>query len=107
MSGEIPENDWKLLRRLAPLALERFCAKVLAEATKIAKAPGKNDHQRYLELYRFIREKDKDLAFAFDDHRRSTAIVKIARIYSLGGFSPEEFGEFSEGTRETVVALLS
>lgn len=82
MSVEFPERDWKLLRRLAPLALERFCGKVLAEATEIAAAPGKTSHQRYLELYKFLREKDKDLASAFDDHGRSTAMLKIARIHS-------------------------
>jgi hypothetical protein len=107
MSDQIPEADWKLLRRLAPLALERFCAKVLKEATEITAAPGKTSHQRYLKLFRFLGEKDKDLAFAFDDHRRSTAMVKIARIHSLGLFTPEEFGEFSEDTRETVQFLIS
>jgi hypothetical protein len=107
MSGDFPERDWKLLRRLAPVALERFCAKVLAEATEIAAEPGRTGHQRYLNLYRFLREKDKDLAFAFDDHRRSTAMLKIARIHSLGLFTPEEFGEFSERTRDTVQSLLS
>jgi hypothetical protein len=52
-----------------------------------------------------MKEQDRELAFAFDDHRRATATVKLARICSLGLLSEEEFGSFSEETREIVLDL--
>ena len=33
---DIPERDWKLLRELAPVALNRFCEQILREAAAIA-----------------------------------------------------------------------
>ena len=75
MERHLPEKDWKLLRQLAPVALERLCDKILKEAMAIAQAPAKTSHERYLELYKLIQEQDRDLAFAFDDHRRSTALI--------------------------------
>ena len=33
--SDIPERDWKLFRQLQPLALERFCEKVLSEIRDI------------------------------------------------------------------------
>ena len=35
------------------------------------------------------------------------ALWKLARMYSLGLLTEEEFGAFSEENRETVVGLLS
>jgi hypothetical protein len=96
-----------LLRELAPVALDRFCSRVLAEAARIMGKPDATNHERYLELYRLMRARDKELAAAFDDHRRSRALIKLARIYSLGLLTEEELAGFSEGTRETVLVLLS
>lgn len=103
----LPERDWKLLRQLAPVALERFCDHVFMEAMAIANASGKTNHERYLELYRVIKEQDGDLASAFNDHRRSTALWKLARIYSLGLLTEDELGAFTEETRETALFLAS
>jgi len=99
------ERDWKLLRKLAPVALERFCERVLTEAARIANAPSQTSHVRYLELYRFLQAQDRDLASAFDDRRRSTALVKLAWICSLGLLTEEEYGGFSEEARDAVSIL--
>lgn len=107
MERQFPEKDWKLLRQLAPVALERFCGRVLREATAVANAPGKTNHKRYLELYKLMKEQDRDLASAFNDDRRSTALHKLARIYSLGLLTEDEFGAFSEETRDTALFLAS
>jgi hypothetical protein len=107
MDRHLPERDWKLLRRLAPLALERFCDRALSEATAIVNARSQTSHERYLKLYKLIERQDQDMASAFDDRRRSTAILKLARIYSLGLLTEEEFGAFSEETREMALSLAS
>jgi len=72
MSGEIPEADWKAFRELRDVALERFCERALAEVVKVA------------AVYRLIEKRDKELAAAFDDFRRSTAVRQIAIIQSQG-----------------------
>jgi hypothetical protein len=107
MDRGIPESDWRLFRRLEPIALDRFCSQVLDKSARIAGEPGKTSHERYLKLYKFIREQDRDLAAVFDDLRRSTAIRKLAQIYALGLLTEAELGDFTEGTRETVSFLTS
>ena len=102
----VPEKDWKHLRRLTPVALDRFCEKVLREVVDIVSASGSTPHQRYKNLYRFIDEKDDDVARAFNDHRRSTALAKIMHIHKLGLFTEEEFAGFSEQTRKVVLEVV-
>lgn len=104
---DIPERDWKLLRELNPLALERFCERVLSKAAKLADPSDQSNHERYLKLYRMIQKQDRALADAFDDHRRSTARIKIMQIYSLDLFTEEEFSRFTEETRQFVLQWLS
>jgi len=105
MSCSVPESDWKLLRQLKPLALQRYCDRVLDNVAKISTDESKNSHERYLDVYRYILSSDEELARAFNDHRRSTAIFRLAVIKSLRLLTPEEFGRFSEGTRQTVEVL--
>ena len=102
MFCEIPERDWKLLKHLKPRLLDRFCETVLVEVAKIAKDLKRSSHERYLELYRYTREQDRIIASAFNDHRRSTALLKISTIHSVGLFTDEEFAEFSEETRRMI-----
>jgi len=105
MERDIPEKDWKLLRRLSPVAMERFCARVLEEATRIGAAPDRTSHERYRELFQLMRQQDCELAAAFDDHRRSTAIVKLMRIQALGLLTEAELAAFTEETRNVVLTL--
>jgi hypothetical protein len=107
MERTFPEKDWKLLRHLAPIALDRYCARVLEDVARITAAPGKTSHERYIKIYKLMRDRDRDLAFAFDDHRRSTAMTKLARIQVLGLLTEDELRGFSEETREIVSLLIS
>ena len=47
MTREFPESDWKLFRQLHPLALDRFCARVLSEMSSLATDAGRTNHQLY------------------------------------------------------------
>ena len=105
-SRGIAEAHWKTFRALKPVALERFCERVLGGVPRLSQEPGKSQHERYLAVYRLIRDSDRDLAVAFDDMRRSTAIMHITCIrHKL--WSEEEFARFGTETREEVEALLS
>jgi hypothetical protein len=107
MSRDFPESDWKLLRKLHPIALDRFCERVLSELTEvIADEKKKSNHQRFLAAFKLINERNDEIADAFDDMRRSTAIQRLTAIQLLNLLSAEELAGFSDETRQTVEFLL-
>ena len=104
MTRAISEPAWKLFRQLHALALERFCA--LSELSRLASDAGKGAYERYLAVFELLQRRDKALAEAFDDLRRSTAWRQLAVIRSHGLLTDEEFDRFSPQTRAAVQAGL-
>lgn len=100
--GGIKESDWKRFKPLRQLALERFCEKVLLDIGRIGAEAGKSRHERYLDIYRLIHEKDKELVRTFDSLRRSTALVQLGLFRSHGLITEEELSGFSEELRVQV-----
>jgi hypothetical protein len=94
------------LRKLHPIALDRFCARVLVELEAIGSDRSRSNHERYRAVYRRLELRDEELAEAFDDMRRSTAILRIAVIRRLGLFTDDEFAQFSAETRASVESIL-
>lgn len=74
MPQGIAESDWKLFRQLHPVALERFCQQILRKIESINADNSKIFHQRYLDIYKVIKRRDKELSTTFNDLRRSTAL---------------------------------
>jgi hypothetical protein len=103
---EITESDWKVLRRVHPLALERFCERVLAEIDRVSRDGAKSQHARYLQIFRIIKESDRDIARLFDNPRRSHALTMLAQIRSQGLLTEDEFSSLSPETRGTIQMLL-
>jgi hypothetical protein len=102
MSGNISERDWKIFRELRQIALERLCNQILTEAKAEIERPPKSSHEKYLSLYQLMEKRDDDVARAFNDFRRSTAIMQIGIIHSMGLFTPEELHRFSTETLQIV-----
>jgi len=102
MASEIKESDWKLFRQLREVALERFCERVLVELRTAAGETGDSFHERYLRVYELIRDRDKSIGWAFNDPRRSNALILLANIKQEGLLTPDEFARFSEQTREAI-----
>jgi hypothetical protein len=102
VTRQIKESDWKLLKQMAPVALERFCRRTLAEIDRIASDGSRSYHQRYRAIFAVIRNRDQEMAGAFDNLRRSTALLQLSIIYSHGLLHDEEFLRFSAETREAV-----
>jgi hypothetical protein len=105
MSRDLPESDWKAFRKLREVALARFCERVLGEIGTIASTGAISYHDRYLKIYRLIGNRDEELARAFNDPRRSRAILQLAAINSYGLLSAEELLSFTLETREAVAFL--
>jgi hypothetical protein len=106
MHPHIPEADWKRLRQLKDVALDRFCARILQECREITAAADQSNHQRYLELYRHLQDRDAEVASAFNHVSRSTAVQRLAAMRALELITDEEFALFTAETRESVSALV-
>lgn len=59
--NNIKESDWRHLRGLKDIALDRFCSRVLAEVAGISSNPSATSHEKYQKLYELIQEQDKEL----------------------------------------------
>jgi hypothetical protein len=104
MSTDIPERDWKVFRELQPIALERFCEKVLTEIRDFGRSD-KSAHERYLCVFKIVRHQDKELAALFDNPRRSNARLQLSLIHSHGLLTPEEMQRFSVETQQKISEL--
>ena len=102
MHNQISESDWKLLRRLVPIALDRFCQAVLSEVALLASGSAQDSHAKYLKLFKLIEARDEELGEAFNDMKRSMGYVKLAHLRSCGLITDQEFADFSEQTRGAV-----
>jgi hypothetical protein len=106
MTRQISEPDWKLFRQVHPLALDRFCQRVLADVGRLAASMEKSAHDRYLEVFYLVQRRNKELAAVFNDFRRSTAWQQLALMRSHHLVTDEEFARFSPETQAVVGLFL-
>lgn len=102
---EFSESDWKLLRELRPVALERLCARILRQAAQQSDWAGRSYHQRFLQVHSLIEKGNDEIARAFDDLRRSTAFPRLFVMRTQGLITDEELARFSAETRSRIQAL--
>lgn len=106
MDGDLPEPDWKTVRKLHDLALERFCQRVLEDIERIHSATSKNAHSRYLEIFKVIEEQDKEIEWIFNDLNRSNAMEHLCAMRTRGLLAETEFALLSQETQDQVQAFL-
>ena len=104
---QLPECDWKVLRNLEPELLDRFCKRVLDELQSIAADAQKSNHKRYGDIYALIRDRDKELANAFDGLSRSCAYMKLTIMHSYQLLTPEELNRFTPETINRIKSFAS
>jgi len=105
MTQQILEADWKIWKSLFDVALGRFCERTLAGAAKFATGDG-TAHERYLELYQYVKKRDKELGEVFDDFSRSGAIMQMALAVKKKLITPAELATFSRETQDRVALIL-
>jgi hypothetical protein len=103
---EIKEADWKVLKRLHRLAVERFCERVLAEVERVMHNSTESASQRYRNIFRIVERRDRDIARLFNGLRRSQGLMMLARICSEGLLTEDEFSSLSPETRSVIEMLL-
>jgi hypothetical protein len=102
---DVPESDWKVFRELQPIALERFCRQILSQVQTVLLDDSRTHHERYLEMFRLLRERDEELAHAFNNPARSRMIGQLVAVQVYGLLQPDEIERFTERTRETIALL--
>jgi hypothetical protein len=107
MFEEIKESDWKILRELRPIALDRYCLRVLSEVERLSSQPEKTSYERYLAIYDCIKQRDKELGRIFLNPSRSKALLQLMLLWSDGLLTPEELARFSPETVEKIRFLCS
>jgi hypothetical protein len=73
----IPESDWKYLRDLKDKLLDTLCKRINDEASQIVNNPHLSQHEKFLRLFRHVKEKNEIVAKCFDDRRRSNLVLKM------------------------------
>ncbi len=107
MSADIPESDWRRFKEIHTKLLERFCSRILEEVATASQRTEGSAHDGYVKVYRLIKERDKQLANAFDDFRRSTAVMQLGIMRRMGLLTDEELSLFSQETRTRVEGIAS
>jgi len=96
------ESDWKKFTKLKKIALERFCESVLDESRVLCDRENLTAHERYLDLYKIIQKRDKQLGRVFDGHSRSRADQQLRDMYNKSLVTDDELSKFSEETQKFV-----
>ncbi|USX24367.1 hypothetical protein NHH73_17245 [Oxalobacteraceae bacterium OTU3CINTB1] len=102
---DIKESDWRHVRDLKPVLLDRYCRRILSEFEKIASKHDEPAHPRYLALFKLVDERDRELGDMFNDLKRSNAIFKILFLRQNGVFTEAEFAGFSDETKSRITLL--
>ena len=58
-------------------------------------------------MYRLIQDRDKTMARAFDDLRRSTALMRPVNVINEGLLTDEELKQFSQELQSRIDAIKS
>lgn len=101
MFNGIEEQDWKKLRKLEKVVLNRLCERILGKVRKQIDKD-QNPHDSYLALFKLIQKQDKIIARTFNGLRRSNAVEKIINMAQEGLLTEEEFAQFSSTTKAQV-----
>jgi hypothetical protein len=107
MPHGFPESDWKVFRELREIALDRFCKRILNEATSLISDGSSTAHERYLKLFKHVGGQNDEIARAFDGPRRSAMLIQLAIICSHDLLEPGELARFSPETRNRAESIAS
>jgi len=107
MSSDIPESDWRRFKEVHAKLSERYCSRIIDEVVGTSQSPGGSAHERYLKVYKLLMDRDKQMSNAFDDFRRSTAVMQLGIMRRMKLLTDEELSLFSEQTRSREEGIAS
>jgi hypothetical protein len=104
MPHDIKESDWKIIRDLNPIAVERYYERTVAKIASIVAAADKTGRERFFEIAEVVKNDRSEAAYLFDELRRSNALLKLTLLHAQQLVTEKEFSQFSPETREIVKA---
>jgi hypothetical protein len=107
MFRNFPEADWKHFKKVHPIALDRFAKRVLGECEAILADSSHPAHDRYIALQRHLATADTQMANAFNDWRRSTALLQLAAMHRLDVLGDQELEGFTDETQAIITGSWS
>jgi hypothetical protein len=108
MTSDIPESDWRCFKEVHTKAEERYCRRILEEVAAIVNEDAEGSgHDRYFKVCKLIKEHNKQMVNAFDDFRRSTAVMQLGIMRRMKLLTDEELMLFSEPTRTRIEGVAS
>ncbi len=104
---DIPEPDWRIFKEIRKNMLEEFCRRILDEVMAASQGTDGSAHDRYLKVYKLIHKRDRQIADAFNDFRRSTAVYQLCIMRRMDLLGDEDLSKFSEQTQARVRGFAS
>src|SRR5213592_1181621 len=102
----IPERDWKYASKLKSKFLDRLCQRINSKSLLILNDLTQTQHDRYLSLYRHIKESDRLIALGFNDWKRSMAFQCLTFYRQQGLMTNEEYDGLSDETKQVIALYL-
>ena len=93
------ESDWKVFKAIKSRALEQFCARTLDEFRAVLDDESMTLHERYLQHYKRVHERDELMSRLFDGHSRSRAWLQLLGIRGEGLVDEELVSRLSDEFR--------
>lgn len=105
MYRQLPEEDWRYMKKISAGLLDALCKRINAESIVILKGGAGSEHEKFLRHYRHIRESNMVVAECFDDRRRSTLLERLEAIDRQGLLAPDHLERLSAETRAALELL--
>jgi hypothetical protein len=100
MTNSIPEKDWKYIRSIEKELLSELCQTINQKAAEIVHAGAGSEYDKYLLLYKHLKNADAIVADCFNDWRRSNLLFKLPLLHRHKILRDEHILNLSVETRE-------
>ncbi len=105
MSHDHRESDWKVIKELHHLAMERFFQRAVAGLARKSGNERETNRARFWEVHEQVTADAREAAEMFDGLRRSVAKFKLMRWRREGLVRGEELNRLSEELQASVRAV--
>ena len=85
--------------------MDRFCQRVLDDVQCIALDSSRTSHERYLALFKLLDDRNETMSAAFDNPRRSAALLQLAQMCAQRLLIETDVARFSDETRQALRKL--
>ena len=96
----IPESDWKQFKPVRDKALDVFCERALALVASTLADETLSNHDKFLQVYATINDRNRVLGRIFDGYSRSRALLQLTMMQSSDLLDANDIDAFSESTKE-------